>query len=229
MKMSARIVAFVALLLIGLTAPHWSGPAHADNFPSSISSVCSGRCAATFLAGMQLDTNMEKVFVARGEFTPPWGYEFSKSFFLGGTFSVEVYDFHGLLGVEAEAGLGQRFGSLHETEVWGAAYLRWKYFPWNHIVRTTVAVSTGVNYASGVPRYEILQSGNGKGSNALHYFSPEITFALPSAPDQELVVRIHHRSGGSEWWGENHPIFRDMFGNTAGGVQYVTAGIRHRF
>ena len=227
--MSARIVAFVALLLIGLTTRHWAGPAHADSFPYSITSACSGRCAATVLAGIQLETSMEEVFGVRGEFTPPWGYEFSKGFFLGGTFSFELFDFNSLIGFEAEAGLGQRFGTLHETEVWGAVYLRWKYFPWNHIVKTTVAVSTGVNYASSVPNYEILQSGNGKGSNALHYFSPEITFALPSAPEQELVFRIHHRSGGSEWWGENHPIFGDMFGNTAGGVQYVTAGVRHRF
>ncbi len=228
--MSARVVLRSSgLLLIGLTLGAWSGPVRADDFQQSISSFCSGRCAATALAGVQLETSLEEVFGVRGTFTPHWGYEFSPGFFLGGALSRELFDLNNVVGIEAEAGLGQRFGGLDETEVWGALYLRWKYFPWNHIVRMTVAVSTGVNYASSVPRYEILQSGNDKGSKALHYFSPEITFALPSAPDRELVFRFHHRSGGAKWWGEDHPVFGDLFGNTAGGVQYLTAGIRQHF
>lgn len=102
--MSARIVAFVALLLIGLTTRHWAGPAHADSFPNSITSACSGRCAATVLAGIQLETSMEEVFGVRGEFTPPWGYEFSKGFFLGGTFSFELFDFNSLIGFKLRPG-----------------------------------------------------------------------------------------------------------------------------
>ena len=139
--------------------------------------LCSGKCAATVIAGVQLDTSMQEVLGAKGTFTPPWQYEFSKGFFLGGTLSREFVDLFDVVGIEAELGVGQRLGTLHEQEIWGAVYLRWKYFPWNNYVRTTVAVSTGVNYASDVPSYEKIYSLNGHGSHVLHYFSPEITFA----------------------------------------------------
>jgi hypothetical protein len=207
----------------------WSIPSSAQELWKPLSDFCSGKCAATILTGVQNDTSQTTMFGARGKFTPPWDYKLGDSYFLGGALSRELLDFNGMVAVEAEAGVGQRFNTLHESEVWGAVYLRWKYFPWNHYVRTTIATSTGVSYASSIPEYEIAESGNNKGSKALHYFSPEITFALPSNPDRELVIRSHHRSGGAKWWGDTHPIFGHLFRNTDGGVQYLTVGIRQRF
>jgi hypothetical protein len=63
---------------------------------------------------------MEERFGVRGKFTSPLDYEFSNGFFLGGALSRELVDVGGVVALEAEAGLGQRFGTLHETEVWGA-------------------------------------------------------------------------------------------------------------
>ena len=56
--------------------------------------------------------------------------------------------------VEAEVGLGKRFGRQSETEVWGAAYLRYQGFPWDRFLVTSVAVSTGLNYASDISDVE---------------------------------------------------------------------------
>jgi hypothetical protein len=52
----------------------------------------------------------------------------------------------------------------------------------------------------------------------MHFFSPEITFALPSRPDIELLFRFHHRSG----------VF-GLVNDAFGGSQYGTVGLRLRF
>jgi hypothetical protein len=130
---------------------------------------------------------------------------------------------------ELETGAGQRFGSLHEEEVWLAFYARWKYFPWNDYLRTTVAASTGVNYASAIPQYEVISSSNNQGERLLHYFSPELTLGLPSMPDTDFVIRSHHRSGGGQFFGNDFPGYGSLFHGVKGGVQYLTFGVRQHF
>ena len=111
---------------------------------------------------------------------PALGYHLLDSYFIAGSFSRTFAEIGPYLSYEIEAGAGQRLGSLHEEEVWLALYARWKYFPWNDYVRTTAAVSTGVDYASAIPQYEVYYSGNNQGNRLLHYISPEVTFGLPS-------------------------------------------------
>jgi len=104
-------------------------------------------------------------------------------------------------------------------------FLRWSWFPWNSVVRTSIAVSTGLNYAFEVTPLEIGRANNGgKGSHLMHYLAPEAAFALPQHPDFELLFRFHHRSGGRE-------IFCDsgIFNCAVGGSQYLSAGFRVRF
>ena len=50
-----------------------------------------------------------------------------------------------LLASRPEAGLGQQFGAQDETEVWAALYLRYRGFPWDHVLVTSFAISTGLN------------------------------------------------------------------------------------
>ena len=52
----------------------------------------------------------------------------------------------------------------------------------------------------------------------MHFFSPEITFAAPSRPNVELVLRFHHRSG----------VF-GLVSDAWGGAQYASVGLRVRF
>ena len=125
---------------------------------------------------------------------------------------------------ELEAGVGQRFGELHATELWGALYVRWHAFPWNHFLRTTIAVSTGLNYATKVEELERKRDDFGNGSRLLHYLSPEITFALPDQENWEVVLRYHHRSGGGGILGEYR-----VFNGVTGGSNHATVGVRYRF
>lgn len=190
----------------------------------AFASFCNGHCAFTIFAGPQLTTDLAVVLGAEGKFTPPWRYEWRNSGYLGAAFSRDIYQWRSHLKIEAELGLGQRFGTLHETDGWGALYLRWLEFPWNDRIKTSVAVSTGLDLASSVPAWESRATGVPGGSRLMHYFSPEITFAMPSRQDWELVLRIHHRSGGRRYWGDTA-----IFHGTGGGIQYTVIGFRHRF
>lgn len=179
---------------------------------------CVNDCAVTVLAGGLVETAMMDIFVNKG--IPPWDWKYGRSAFIGAAISRELVTWGNYGSIEGELGIGKRFGIMDEGEGWVALYFRWKWFPWNDYVRTTVAVSTGVNVATDIAEWERKRTINsGRGSYQQHYFSPEITFGLPNFPNTDLVFRFHHRSGAS----------LGIFNNTYGAAQYATVGVRHRF
>lgn len=179
-------------------------------------SPCEMNCTATIFVGKYIATPMTDIFIKYK--TPPWHWKTKDSTLVSGAFNREILVYDDLWAFETEVGTGKRFGRQDEWEFWGALYFRWKSFPWNDYVRTTVAVSTGVNYATDVSQIEIDKSPKHQ-SRRLHYLSPEITFGLPSQPNLDLVFRFHHRSGGD----------LGLFNNTGGGSQYQTVGVRYRW
>lgn len=183
---------------------------------TSLNQPCGGDCSVMVFGGRQVDTGMARIFYKEGILPHDW--EYGDSYFAGVNLSRRIASVFDLIDFEAEAGIGQRFGDLDETEVWGAIYARYSRFPWNSIVRTTVGISTGLNFSSGVPEAENKRTPDGSGDRLLHYLAPEITFALPKHPETELVFRFHHRSGAMGWVSE-----------TKGGIQFMTAGLRYRF
>lgn len=202
-------------------------------------SPCAGDCAVHLYAGRQTTTSPGMAFgiadITQGDFgfvlpTPVWAYDWEDSGLVGFAFSREFaslsYNDTDLFGFEAEAGAGQRFGDQTEAEYWAALYLRWKWFPWNEKVKTSFAISTGLNYTTGISDYELRVSGNGEGSKLMHFFSPELTFALPDTPDRELVLRMHHRSGIQD--DEGLPGFA-IFNYADTGATFATMGLRLKF
>ena len=168
-------------------------------------------------AGQAVTTNVQDIFF-KG--IPPWSWGFDNGGIVGGTVSRRIVTLFHAIDIEAEAGVAQRFGNMRESEVWGAFYVRYTEFPWNSFVRTTVALSTGLNYASGISDFE-KEAGKLNppgGSHVMHYFSPEVTFALPEKPDRQLVVRLHHRSGA-------YGVVSGAFS----GATYLTVGLRAWF
>jgi hypothetical protein len=179
---------------------------------------CERDCAVTVLSGGLVETAMMDIFVNKG--IPPWQWEIGKSAFIGAAISRELVTWGEYGAIEGELGIGKRFGIMDEGEGWVALYFRWKWFPWNNVIRTTIATSTGVNVATDIADWERQRTINsGRGSYYQHYFSPEITFGLPQYPNTDLVLRFHHRSGAS----------LAIFNHTYGAAQYGTIGIRHRF
>lgn len=220
----SRIVAALVLAagaLAGTAAAatgRWVEPAPFDR-------LCAGECRVTLFAGQFLDTNMTDVFLPIDEgFRAPRDWRWREDYMISVALSRRLATIGGVFDIEAEFGLGQRFGEELVTEGWVALYGRWTAFPWNDVIRTSFAVSTGVNYASRVSRAELERSAFGTGNELLHYFSPEITFAHPDWRSTELVLRFHHRSGGGKIWGDI-----GLFGGVAEGAQYLKLGLRHGF
>lgn len=189
-----------------------------------ITSACSGECGFQIYGGRFVDDSMKSIFGLQG-FTPIWDWQWADSGIVAVAVSRPVITFGNLAEIEGELGAAKRFGIASSPEVWAALFFNWKWFPWNHYVRTQIGVSTGLNYAFKLDQLEVAQAGNGQGSKLLHFLTPEIAFSLPDRPDLELVFRFHHRSGGKRFLLGDTKIFN----STAGGAQYATVGVRLRF
>ena len=183
---------------------------------------CSGNCAISFYAGQYVSSPMKSVFGVNDP-KAVWDWKWDEHYIVAGAFSRRILSI-GALDVEPEIGLAQRFGGMHEMEGWAALYFRWTWFPWNHVIRTTAAMATGLNYASDVNKIEEARGRVPGGSRLLHFLSPEMTFALPDQPNVELLFRFHHRSGGGDVWGDS-----ELFKGVNGGAQFQTIGLRYRF
>jgi hypothetical protein len=186
---------------------------HTHNFFST----CDLNCAVALYAGREITTDMTSAFLIENP-VAPWHWQVGNSGIVAGAFSRRFATLFGLLDLEVEAGIAQRFGDMHATEGWLAADFRWTYFPWNDYVRTTIALAEGGDYADQIDLEERRRAGDNRGSNFLNFFSPEITFAAPEHPEDELLLRFHHRSG----------VF-GLIDGVYGGSSFGTIGFRHRF
>ncbi len=179
---------------------------------------CHGDCSVTLFGGHSAaPMSMQDVL---SNVTLPTEWDWGDSDIAGIYFSRPIMSYKDLFTIDTEIGIAKRFGAETETEYWTALYLRWRKFPWNHIVKTTIGASIGLNYATGISVYEKEKAATrgSEGSKLLHFFSPELTLALPEQENVELVFRFHHRSGV---WG--------TFNGVHGGSHFGTVGIRIKF
>lgn len=189
---------------------------------NSLGQPCSGDCFAAVYGGPFVKTSMTDIITLT---TPAWKVKHGDGAIIAATLGRRAATLASFIDIEPEVGIAKRFGNQDEFEVWAAVYFRWTEFPWNQTIYTTAAVSTGLNYTFGISDIEKIRAGNdGEGSRLMHFFSPEITFAMPDKKDIELLFRFHHRSGGQE-------IFCDskIFNCASGGAHYATVGLRFRY
>lgn len=179
---------------------------------------CTGDCALAIYSGSYVEDGMQKVLIDEPAFPTSWDFN-SSDRFVAFTLSRRVATILSRIDIEPEVGFGRRFGRQEGVfELWGAVYGRYRGFPWDEWLTTTIALSTGLNWASEVSDLEAERSNDTGGYQWQHFFSPEVTFALPSRPDVELLFRLHHRSGGY-----------GLINDAGGASQYGTVGLRWRF
>jgi hypothetical protein len=198
-----------------LALPAMPGPAAAWT-PAALFAPCRGDCGVAVYAGPYVNDALTDLVTQPA---PPSAWDYRDDYIVATAVSRVSGRFFGdRLTLEPELGIGQRFGEQHDTELWGALFFRYHGFPWDDVLITTAAVSTGLNYATGISAVEQERARDDEGSRWMHFFSPEITFALPSRPEVELLFRFHHRSG----------VF-GLVSDAWGGAQYATVGLRLRF
>ena len=200
--------AMVAACLAAAPAVAWS--------PGDLFAPCAGDCAVAVYSGVYIQDSMTDLW-SSPSFPWDWNYA-SEDHLIATTVSRVTWEFWRHWTMEPELGIGQRYGREGATELWGALFFRYHGFPWDRYLLTTMAISTGMNWASEVTYVEQDRANDGEGSQWMHYFAPEVTFALPSHPNTELLFRIHHRSG----------VF-GLVSDALGGAQYATVGLRFRF
>lgn len=149
----------------------------------------------------------------------PWTVRFDQSYIAALNATFVAYEFETLpVNIEFDAIFAKRFGAAHEWEIGFAPMLRWKSFPWNHIVYTNFRFGlVGASLTSGVSDFEVRTSANNRGSRFLNLMVPEITFSSGPNANWEVFVRVHHRSGGY-----------GLINGVSGGSNYIGSGFRVR-
>jgi hypothetical protein len=211
-RLAAAAIGLVLLLLPGLALGADDRPERPRFF-----GPCDGDCAITFYAGPFIEDSMADILLKSPQPPLAWDYRGDDGI-VAVAASRRLATILGQIDLEPELGFGQRLGRQSEREIWAALFARYRGFPWDEHVVTTMALSTGFNYATGISAVERERADPAPGARLLHFFSPEVTFAHPSRPDVELIFRFHHRSG----------VF-GLVSETRGGAHYGTVGLRFRF
>lgn len=121
------------------------------------------------------------------------------------------------LGFELESQAVQHFGDQKHFEGIPISIIaRWKYFPWNKTLPTTLAIGDGISIASRKPKLEVKRRGRRKSAKTLNYVMAEATFSSLCYPKWAFVLRYHHRSG---IFGTFHGV-HDASTVLAAGVKY---------
>lgn len=74
--------------------------------------------------------------------------------------------------------------------------VRWEEFPWNHVIKTTLATGVGLSYDDKIYLIDISRHPGEDRSHLKFNWPIQLTFSLPAHPDHQLMVYIAHQSGG---------------------------------
>ena len=121
---------------------------------------------------------------------------------------------------EVESQVVRHWGEQEHWE-FNLAYVgRWKKFPWDAHVDTSIALGAGVSYATEVPFIEprAKELGLEESEKLLGYLLVEIELAPPQSSNWSGFVRLHHRSGA-----------KGLFSDVNGGSNFLTLGARYYF
>ncbi len=158
---------------------------------------------------------------------------FFDNYIAGGAYQRDFVQFNSGVFIGAEVGLADRFGSyslccdrvvhsnrmVHSAEVWGGISVRHEGLALFDAIRISPGFVFGLSAISNPIGQEALHQFDHQGSaKVLFYLGFDLAFALANFPNTELVLRIHHRSGGY-----------GTLGGLKEGNNANVVGIRHRF
>jgi hypothetical protein len=171
----------------------------------------AGDYALTFYSGKYSDDRLGAVLVSKP-------IDFEDSWFAAAALS-RAYAFESPSHQwEIEGQLGKHYRGQTHWEINALAIYRWQRFPWQHRLRTTVAIGDGLSFATRLPPLEEASDTNVGATHMLNYILVEFTFAPPRSADWSLVVRVHHRSG-----------VYGLFNGVQGGSNIIAAGLKWHF
>lgn len=148
----------------------------------------------------------------------PTAVEFEDSQLLGVAASYTYADvWDDRIDLEVEGAVIKHFGLQEHVEFTVVPLaLRWRRFPWQDYVRTSLGLGGGLSYAARPPAAE--SEVRRDAEQLLFHWYVEAT-AGPPAGRWEGAFRLHHRSGGFGLLGAQGQV----------GSDFLTLGVRWRF
>ncbi len=158
---------------------------------------------------------------------------FFDNYIIGGAYQRDFIQFNSGVLIGAEVGLADRFGNYslccdrvvhsnrvaHSAELWGGISFRHEGLALFDAIRISPGFVFGLSAVSNPIGQEALHQFDHQGSaKVLFYLGFDLAFALANSPNTELVIRLHHRSGGY-----------GTLGGLKEGNNANVVGIRHRF
>jgi hypothetical protein len=135
------------------------------------------------------------------------------SYMVGGALTREVLGTSNWA-IELEGQIVRHFGDQDNWEFNGVALARWRAFPWNGTLPTSVAFGFGPSYATEVPEEEARIEPDS--ARLLVYWTFELELGLPEFP-WSAMFRLHHRSAAYGVVAED------------GSSNILALGLRYRF
>lgn len=166
----------------------------------------TGGWAVTSFAGLGTDGGIQHL--------PLFQADFVRSCLAGIAVSRRLWQPLEALGLEAEIQAVQHAGKQSNAEFNVLLAVRWRRFPWNDRVFTSLALGEGVSYATGIPAIERERAT--VYSRLLNYIYYELEVGPPRPSRWSMVSRIHHRSG-----------VYGLYNNASRGSNFVALGLRY--
>ncbi len=194
-----------------------------------IALMVMGALMPVILPGDQVDgcdpSRALHVFVGRytrettGDSAKFWETEYENNYHAGIAYRRDVYSFSRRTAAGGEIGLVARFPERWSFESWGGMYLRHAGLPLVRRVLVKPSLTLGLSLVDRAIGKEREREARGdRDARLLYYFGPEFAFSTAHRPDWEIVLRLHHRSGGMQ-----------TLGNMSEGHNAVTLGMRKHF
>ena len=128
----------------------------------------------------------------RWTYALPPGVNFIDTYILVTALSWTFKEFHDdALALEIEGQAAKYHGDQDNFEFNLAFAGRWRKFPWNETVSTSIAFGIGPSWATEKPEAEVMI--HGETDQLLVYWFLEATLGPPDA-DWSTIFRLHHRS-----------------------------------
>ncbi len=138
------------------------------------------------------------------------------SYILAVALAREIWRFRDWFGFELEGQIVRHFDEMNHWEYNGLLIGRWRLFPWDKYLDTSLALGDGISYATEVPKVEEREDPDA--GRWLNYLMIELTLGLPQYPKWDVLFRIHHRSS-----------VRGSIGARDAGSNFFCSGIRYNF
>lgn len=139
---------------------------------------------------------------------------FGDAYLVGAGLSARLFSYRDLFQIEIEGQIDRHFDAENLWEFTLPLTFRWKSFPWNDVVRTSIAYGIGPSYTTKTPPAEVAL--NGESQQFLLYWVAELELGPPDEP-WSGTFRVHHRSTGFKAVGSD------------GGSNWLVLGIKRRF